>query len=156
MKQVQLMAILNVFIKMWCYRSWLKFKSFSICKKESEDEPKVPRALIGVLTKLQLVYTVWRFVRREWYLAALRSVLTLILDSKPTVSSSRYSVVLFSTKTRSGLREAPVTSNESVIKVLDGEVENIFRHILLHLWPKTKSITTSMKKDGWEDEALWL
>ena len=31
-----------------------------------------------------------------------------MLDSKPTVSSNRYTVVLLSTKTRSGLRESPV------------------------------------------------
>ena len=91
-----------------CLRFWLKFKSFSICIKESEDVPKIPRALIEMLTKFILVYSVRRFVRRGLYLAALRSLLTLILDSKPTVSSSRYTVVLLSTKTRSGLRESPV------------------------------------------------
>ena len=92
----------------WWVRFWLKFKSFSICKKVSEGVPKVPRALIEKLTKLILVYSVRRFVRRGWYLAALWSLLTLILDSNPTVSSSRYTVVLFSTKMRSGLRESPV------------------------------------------------
>ena len=32
----------------------------------------------------------------------------LILNSKPTVNSSRYTVVLIRTKTKSGLRESPV------------------------------------------------
>ena len=34
-----------------------------------------------------------------------------MLDSKPTVSSSRYTDVLFSIRTRSGLRESPVTKD---------------------------------------------
>ena len=38
-------------------------------------------------------------------------------------------------------------SNESVIKVLDDEVKNVFRHIFLHLGPETTSSTASMKKD---------
>ena len=56
------MAIFDAFIKMWCLRFWLKFKSLSICKKESEDVHKIQRALIKMLTKLILVYSVRRFV----------------------------------------------------------------------------------------------
>ena len=48
--------MLDAFIKIWCWRFSLKFTSFSICKKESEDEPKIQRALIERLTKLILVY----------------------------------------------------------------------------------------------------
>ena len=50
----------------------------------------------------------WRAKIRGRYLSDLRSLLIVIFDSKPTVNSSRYTVVLFSTRTRSGLRESPV------------------------------------------------
>ena len=53
------MAILDALINMYCWKFCVKFKSFNICKKESEDEPKIPRALIERLTKLILVYSVW-------------------------------------------------------------------------------------------------
>ena len=112
------MAILDAFTKMWRWKFWLKYKSFSICKKESEDVPEMRRALIQRLKKFILVYSVRRYVRRGLYLAALWLLLTLMLDSKPAVSSSSYTVVLISTKTRPGLRESPV------IKDGDGKKED--------------------------------
>ena len=78
--------------------------------------------LIERLIKLKLAYSARRFVRRGLYLAALPSLLTL-LNSKPIVSSSRYTPVLLITKTRrSGLRELPV------IKDGDGKKED--RHTM--------------------------
>ena len=47
-------------------------------------------------------------------------------------------------------------SSERVIKVLDGEVNDVFRHIFLHLLPETTGYTASMKKDRLEDEILRL
>ena len=47
--------------------------------------------------------------------------------------------------------EGPFTeilfSSKSVIKVLYGAAQNIFRHIVLHLGQETTSSTASMKKD---------
>ena len=118
------MSIFDAFIKMWWLRFWLKFKSFSICKKESEDVPKIPRVVIEMLTKFILVYSVRRFVRKGLYLAALRSLLTLILISKAAVGSNRYTMVLLSTKMGSGLRESPLIKTEMEKR----EDQHIMRH----------------------------
>ena len=57
----------------------------------------------------------FKVCKKRMKFSGLRSLLTLILDSKPTVSSNRYTVVLLSTKTRSSLRDS------SVIKDGDGK-----------------------------------
>ena len=62
--------------------------SVSIDRKDSDDVPSIPIALMERLTNLTVEYDLWRLVMRGWYFAALRSLFIFILDSKPTVSSS--------------------------------------------------------------------
>ena len=83
------MAIFDAFITIFFWTLASKCRSCSICKKESEDVPKIPRALIERFTNLMLVYFVLRLLKRGRYFANLRSLLIAMLDSKPTVSSSR-------------------------------------------------------------------
>ena len=57
-----------------------KFKSVSIDRKDSDDVPSIPRALMERLTNLTVEYDLWRLVMRGWYFAALQSLFIFILD----------------------------------------------------------------------------
>ena len=63
--------------------------SVSIDKRDSEEVPNIPKALIERLTNLTLEYDFWRLPMRRWYLKPCDHYLVFILDSKPTVSSSK-------------------------------------------------------------------
>ena len=77
-----------VFSITFCLVFSLKCKSASIDKRDSEEVPNIPRALIERLTNFTVEYDFWRLPIRGWYLLALRSLFSIILDSKPTASSS--------------------------------------------------------------------
>ena len=51
-----------------------KFKFVSIDRKDSDDVPSIPRALMERLTNLTVEYDLWRLAMRGWYCAALRSL----------------------------------------------------------------------------------
>ena len=77
-----------VFSITFCLVFSLKSKSVSIDKRDSEEVHNIPRALIEGLRNFTVEYDFWRLPIRGWYLLALRSLFSFILDSKPTVSSS--------------------------------------------------------------------
>ena len=83
------MAIFDVFLTIFFWTLASKCRSWSICKRESEDAPERPRALIERFTSCMLVLFVLRLLKRGRYFANLRSLLIVMLDSKPTVSPSR-------------------------------------------------------------------
>ena len=94
------MAIFDAFLIKFFWTLASKCRSCSICKRESEDVPKMPRALIERFTK----WFPLRLLKRGRYFANLRSLLIVIFDSKPTVSPNRLTDVLFNIRTRSGVR----------------------------------------------------
>ena len=71
-------VLLSLFVKM----------QVKIDKRDSKEVPNILRALIERLTNFTVEYDFWRLPIRGWYLLALRSLFSFILDSKPTVSSS--------------------------------------------------------------------
>ena len=63
------------------------FISSSMVIKESDDLPRIPKALIDKLTNVTLEYAGVRSDIREAYFVFLRSLLICTLNSKPTINS---------------------------------------------------------------------
>ena len=80
----------NCYVHCFQYHIMLSlFVKMHVCdKRDSEEVPNIPRALIDRLTNVTVEYDFWRLPIRGWYLLALRLLFSFILDSKPTVSSS--------------------------------------------------------------------
>ena len=76
-----------VFSSTFCLVFSSKCKSVSIDKRYSEEVSNIPRALVERLTNLTVEFDFWRLPMKGWYLLAVRSLFSFILDSKPTASS---------------------------------------------------------------------
>ena len=79
--------MLITFFIMYFWRFWYKLKSLNIARSESEEEPKIPKALIERFTNLMSEYVELRSEMRVLYFVALRLLFICMLDSNPRVSS---------------------------------------------------------------------
>ena len=76
--------------------------------KESQELPKIPRQLMGRLTKFTFLNLGGSSFRRERYFSALREALLSRLVSNPTVNSMTYRHLEAVLISMSGRKESPV------------------------------------------------